>query len=242
MLPSRQPRRSCRLGCECFSVADESGALSDLAVCTVLCRIRASTLRLTPSHWAIVAASAVPVCGGLRRRQAAIASARLASHRSAPERLSWIHQLMHRARSAGLEFRAGRRSVPSKVSPGLCTRIGCGTSPPGCRAGPISMTGPRVGRLEAACTALGPTAPRLARCFPAGRLLPRHWPSAGNRGRVDDRLLQSDWRPAWGADADDPVRPWAERAVVLAAHLGFLSAATPSALDRPPLALAALPL
>jgi Ser/Thr protein kinase RdoA (MazF antagonist) len=128
----------------------------------------------------------------------------------APERLHWIHQLMQRARSSGLDFvpsiartdqdttwvaHAGRLWDLSTWMPGKAD----------------FHNQPSSVRLEAACTALArlhaawsDDAPQLGPCPGIGRRLAiaHHWVG----------LLKSGWHLPLAVAADDPVRPWAERA------------------------------
>jgi homoserine kinase type II len=128
----------------------------------------------------------------------------------APERLDWIHQLLRRARSAGLDFvpalsvtdrgttwivHAGRLWELATWMPGRADFQDC----------------PASARLNAACTALAHlhgawfgVSPEFGSCPAIGRRLriAREW----------IRLLEIGWHPAFGPDADDPFRSWAERA------------------------------
>jgi Ser/Thr protein kinase RdoA (MazF antagonist) len=127
-----------------------------------------------------------------------------------PDRLSWIHRLMQRARREGLEFvpalavtkkgttwveHAGRLWDVTTWMPGQADFHDRPTTP----------------RLEAACTA-------LARLHNAWLELPSMvgpCPAISRRLEIARQwmaLIQSGWSPAFGAVAGDPVHPWAVRA------------------------------
>jgi Ser/Thr protein kinase RdoA (MazF antagonist) len=128
----------------------------------------------------------------------------------APERLSWIHQLMQRARKAGLDF------VPAVVA----TNEGTTWAQHAGRLWDVTtwMAGqadfhhdPTISRVEAACTALaqlhnvwrdlssavGPC-PGIARRL----AIAREWME----------WIRSGWSLPLEADAGDAIRPWAEPA------------------------------
>jgi Ser/Thr protein kinase RdoA (MazF antagonist) len=126
------------------------------------------------------------------------------------ERLSWIHQLQQRARTAGLDF------VPAVAA----TKAGTTWLEYTGRLWDLTtwMPGkadfherPTTPRLEPACIA-------LARLHNAWRDLPAlvgPCPGIGRRLAIAREwmgLIQSGWCPLFGADPSDPVRPWAERA------------------------------
>jgi homoserine kinase type II len=129
---------------------------------------------------------------------------------SSTERLSWIHQLMRQARSAGLDFVPGIANTDQGTSwvahAGQLWELA--TWMPGQADFHDRSTSTR---LEAACTALArlhdawrEPSPPVGPCPAIGRRLEfaRDWLE----------VIRSGWHPPCAAEAADPVHPWAKRA------------------------------
>jgi homoserine kinase type II len=129
------------------------------------------------------------------------------------ERLQGLHQLMKRARDAGLLF------VPAVVAAvdgaTWVEHVGRAWDLTSWMPGQADFHHrPSTVRLEAACAALAIV--HDAWVSPG----PVLGPCPGVRRRLDcarawTALVHDGWRPAFGAAEGDPVRPWAERAWIL---------------------------